>query len=613
MFLIRILSRFLTILNNYHCRSIHFVLRLFHISCHFPTTFSGAANYTITSRDSALGSDILKKAIKLGVLCFCLAVVTALFMGLKARATEYKFNMSYIFFSNTSDYTSMVDSTQNSLNEVSPNYFELTHDGSLTLTSSVSETFISDMHARGITVVPFLTNDWSRAVGTAALARRGELAATLSDAVATYGLDGVNIDIENVTAAERNAYVDFVKTLRELLGPGKTIAVSVAPNPWGIDTGWQGSYNYAGLAAYCDYLMIMGYDEHYFGGPPGPVSSYDFLDKSLKYAVSVVPPEKVVLGLPFYGRIWAGDGCFPNGYGLTNSKIAQLVSHYGGSVKLDSFSRSTSAVITVSQGDARLFVGGQALDAGTYTIWYENEQSIKAKLELVGKYGIKGTGSWALGQESDNTWDYYKLWLNNCTFADIEQNRSKEFILNAYLKHWVTGYSADNFSPEEPLTRAQAAVILVRRLGLTPESDPAYRFTDCVGSWAEAYLETARKHHIISGTGDNIFDPDRPITRQELAVMINNIVMYQNNAGSNVFTDVTPVSNPWSYASIQALGAGGIISGNSDGSFTPCGQVSRAEMTVFISSPILTLPPDVSTAAAPDTPLQAEAEGLPSP
>ena len=514
----------------------------------------------------------------------CLAILLSVLPMLtqqKAEAAEYRFNMSYIYFGNFTNYTKLVDSTQNSLGEVSPNYFGLDKNGDLALTASVSMDFINDMHERDVSVVPYLTNDWSRAVGKAALNNRDNLARDMADAVVLYELDGVNIDIENVTSSEREAYVEFARLLKELLPDGKTVAVSVAANPWGLDTGWQGSYDYAGLSEFCDYLMVMTYDEHYYGGPAGPISSYDYIDKSLKYAVSVVPKEKIVLGLPFYGRIWSADGGHPNGYGVSNTMIAQLINDYGGAVTIDPVSRSTRAVITIGESEIKPVVGGQALAAGTYTIWYEGESSVKSKLELVNKYDIKGTGSWSLGQESDNTWNYYKLWLNDCTFNDIETSWAKDYILDAYLKSWITGYSADNFSPDEPLTRAQAAVILVRRLGLSPQLDPACRFDDCVGYWAQAYLETARKYHIIQGIGDNMFNPDRPITREEIAVMVNNVLKYQNTFGDGLFSDVTRTSNPWSFDAIEALSANGIITGFQDGSYQPGNTLSRAEMAVI--------------------------------
>jgi spore germination protein YaaH len=260
-----------------------------------------------------LRSDILKKALKIVFACIGFAVISVVFFGLKAEAAEYRFNMSYIFFSDASDYTAMVDSAQNSLNEVSPNYFGLNNDGSLALTASVSADFVSDMHSRGIAVVPFLSNDWSRSVGKAALNNREQLSQGIAEAIALYDLDGVNIDIENVTSEEREAYVDFVRLLRALLPEGKTVVVSVAANPWGWTTGWQGSYDYAGLSEYCDYLMVMAYDEHYYGGPAGPVSSLSYVENALKYAVSLVPKDKIVLGLPFYGRIWSNAGGFRTG------------------------------------------------------------------------------------------------------------------------------------------------------------------------------------------------------------------------------------------------------------------------------------------------------------
>lgn len=534
----------------------------------------------------------MKRAMVIVFFCICLAVISTFFFESKAQAAEYKFNMSYIFFSDSSNYTAMVDSAQNSLNEVSPNYFALNNDGSLSLTATISPEFIADMHSRGIAVVPFLTNDWSRSVGKAALSNREQLSDSIAEAVSFYELDGVNIDIENVTVNEREAYVDFIRLLRLKLPEGKTVVVSVAANPYGWTTGWQGSYDYAALSEYCDYLMVMAYDEHYYGGPAGPVSSISYVEDSIKYAVSLVPKEKIVLGLPFYGRIWSDNGGYPNGYGITNTKISQMVRDYGGYVQLDPASRSTRAVITVNPDDPKPVIGGQALDTGTYTIWYEGEDSIKAKLELVNRYDIKGTGSWALGQETGNTWNYYKLWLNNCTFTDIEDIPQKDYILDAYMKKLVKGCGGGRFLPDEPLTRAQAAALIVRLLKIKPELHPGYSFDDCNGHWAQVYIETARKYHIIMGIGDNLYDPDSPVTREAFAVMINHALLYQNNSGSRIYPDVTEAANPWSYNDIEALSSYGIISGFSDGTFRPYDTMTRAEAVALVTQiPAPLIPP----------------------
>jgi hypothetical protein len=228
-------------------------------------------------------------------------------------------------------------------------------------------------------------------------------------------------------------------------------------------------------------------------------------------------------------------------------------------------------------------IGGQALDAGKYVIWYESENSIKAKLELVYQYDIKGTGSWALGQEPENTWNYYKLWLNNCTFTDIQDNPAKDYILNAYANKLIDGCGVNRFLPDEPLTRAQAVTMIVRWLGITAESAPAYGFDDCVGSWAQTYLETARKYHIIIGIGNNRFDPNRPITREEISFIINRAMIYQSNNSSTSVISVTPVSHSLSYSEDAVFDAYSILTGLSDGPYRWQGSITRAEATVLLS------------------------------
>ncbi len=479
--------------------------------------------------------------------------------------------MSYIYFGSSTAYTELVDATQASLNEVAPNYFELNADGSLKLTPAVSAGFVSDMHATGISVVPFLTNNWNRGLGIAALNNRVLLSEALADAVARYDLDGVNIDIENLTPAERSSYVDFIRLLRQRM-PDKTIAVAVAPNPWGTASGWQGSFDYAGLAQYSDYLMIMAYDEHYAGGPAGPVASLSFAEKSVKYALGLVPKEKIVLGLPFYGRFLCSGSSLLQGGGVSNSRVEQLIRTYRGTVSVDWTSMSSRAVITIGAKDPKPVVNGITLTAGTYTIWYDNAQTLKAKLALITQYGLKGAGSWSLGQEDVATWDYYRLWLNGCTFADVETSWAKDYILSAYLKGWITGADASTFHPNASLTRAEAAAILVRCLGLPVSRD-------------EAYIETARKYSVISGVGGNIFAPDRAVTREEIAVMLYNMRAQDTAPAqtSAAFTDVSSLLNPWSYEAIEALSQIGVITGYKDGSFRPGGFITRAEMTAMVS------------------------------
>ena len=150
------------------------------------------------------------------------------------------------------------------------------------------------------------------------------------------------------------------------------------------------------------------------------------------------------------------------------------------------------------------------------------------------------------------------------------------------MNGWVNGMSAETFAPDAGLTRAQAATMLVRRLGLPAEANAAYSFDDTSGNWAEAYINTARKNGIINGVGDNLFAPDRPVTREEIAVMLNNILRYTCSETAGVFSDVSGQANPWSYEAIFALSENDVITGYPDGSFHPRSTVTRAEMTALM-------------------------------
>ncbi|WP_255247486.1 glycosyl hydrolase family 18 protein [Paucisalibacillus globulus] len=329
----------------------------------------------------------------------------------KAEAHEIEFNMSYLYFGNTQSYISQIDRTQGNLNHVSPSYFDLNTDGTLKITNQFDTYFVNEMHKRGIKVVPFLSNHWDRNLGRAALQNREKLAQQIADFILKNNLDGVQVDIENVTEIDRENYTDLVKLLNQKLPADKEVSVAVAANPNGWTKGWHGSYDYKALAQHADYLMIMAYDESYTGGPEGPVASYGWVERSIQYTLKQgVPPEKVVLGIPFYGRYWK-EGDTTGGQGISNHRVDELLAKYGGKVTFDAASKSPKATITIDKGDPTTTIAGKTFGPGTYHIWYENNESIQAKLELLHKYNLKGTGSWSLGQESASVWQHYKAWL----------------------------------------------------------------------------------------------------------------------------------------------------------------------------------------------------------
>ncbi|MCP8615986.1 cell wall-binding repeat-containing protein [Salirhabdus salicampi] len=363
------------------------------------------------------------KITKVNILVGTMLLTTVPIGDSELSAHSVDFNMSYLFVGGTTDFIRNVDQTNNSLNVVSPSYFDLHEDGSLKLSWQVDRTFVDEMHTRGMKVVPFLSNHWDRSIGRAALENREQLSNEIANAIEQYNLDGVNVDIENVTDIDRDAYTDLVRLLREKIPAHKEVSVAVAANPKGWDKGWHGSYDYHALSKYADYLMIMAYDESYPGSPEGPVASYAFVENSILFALNEgVSPEQIVLGVPFYGRYWK-EGATSGGSGISNYRVQQMVDQYETTLSYDEGYQSPKAVVTIKDEDPPFSFAGRTLGPGTYHIWYENDRSIKAKMDLVHKYELKGTGSWSLEQATTSIWDHYKEWA--MTHSEVENEGRK--------------------------------------------------------------------------------------------------------------------------------------------------------------------------------------------
>lgn len=517
------------------------------------------------------------------------------------NSSGFRFNMSYIHFSDKNSYLEYVNNTMDSLNEVAPNYFNVDRLGNLQISYTLDKEFIEEMHSRGIKVVPYLSNNWDRSSGQLALRKRHKLSDAIAEAVEKYNLDGVNVDLENLTEKDRDRYTDFVRLLRKKLSPEKTVAVAVASNPKGTTTGWHGSYDYEGLAIYSDYLMLMAYDEHYGGGSPGPVASIGFVERSIEYALKYVPKEKIVLGIPFYGRIWKTGGGL-SGRGVSLKQVRSLILGYGGKVSFSNLYLSPKATISIRSGDSKPSVYGTQLQAGTYTIWYENEESIKYKLSLVDKYDLKGAGSWSLGQELSSIWNYYSLWLNGHYLKDVEGHWARNPIIYSLNKGLITTREVkdkSSFAPDQPLTRAEAAVALVRALDLKKDrrSSNQISFSDVSEHWAKDEIEIAAQHGIITGRNDDTFAPNDPVSREEMSVMLdrlfsinnrNNILASRSStfaSESNVkasYKDVNKDICNWSYDSIIRMSQQGIITGSPDGYFKPKDKITRAEAATLL-------------------------------
>lgn len=207
------------------------------------------------------------------------------------------------------------------------------------------------------------------------------------------GAASVQIDFEDLAPEDRDAYTAFLRRLKgELQARNMTLSIAAAAKTKDTRTGWGGATDYVAIGQIVDQFYIMTYDEHWRGGPPGPVASLAWTEKVIRYATGVMPAQKIVLGIPFYGYEWAAGpehGTRTNrAYGY--AAMARRVQELGAKVTWDPVMGENVATFKSELGER--------------IAWYPDERSVEAKLKLAYQYNLKGISIWRLGFEPDQWW-----------------------------------------------------------------------------------------------------------------------------------------------------------------------------------------------------------------
>ncbi|MDR2795480.1 MAG: glycoside hydrolase [Spirochaetaceae bacterium] len=211
---------------------------------------------------------------------------------------------------------------------------------------------------------------------------RKQLVSEILAAVKDY--DGLNIDLENVPSRDAEHFLSFLSELRAGLGD-KILSVCV---PGRVRAG--GVYNYAAVAALADRVFVMAYDEHWSGSPPGPVASMNWCGAVAAYGLHAVGQEKLVMGIPFYGRSW-GDKSTSRA--LIHSTVESHKQEYGA----ENF-RRVNGIPTFTY-DVMVKV----------TVYYEDEYSLATRMRMYRGQGVQKIGFWRLGQEPPGVWKLVKV------------------------------------------------------------------------------------------------------------------------------------------------------------------------------------------------------------
>jgi spore germination protein len=202
--------------------------------------------------------------------------------------------------------------------------------------------------------------------------------------VESDGFQGVNLDWEGIPADDRNQFSAYVGNLTRLFHQhGYYVTLSLPPETANQpDNSWTGAYNYRVLGRESDLLMVMAYDEHWAGGPPGPIAGASWVRSVLAFTVSQVPNQKVILGIPGYGYDWGGEGAVA----LTFTQAEALQQEYDPHSSANHFQYVQDGVL--------------------HSVWFENTASFLNSVQLVDGFQLRGIVLWRIGIEDPEIWDF---------------------------------------------------------------------------------------------------------------------------------------------------------------------------------------------------------------
>ncbi len=208
----------------------------------------------------------------------------------------------------------------------------------------------------------------------------------------TYGYTGVNIDFEAVPHKDRAEFTAFIRELAQVMRPAGYLTMVSVPAELQDDPNdsWAGAFEFKALAPNLDILQLMTYDENGPWGPPGPVAGMDWVEPCVQYAVSVVPSNKISLGMPAYGYDW--NLTRGTGVQLYWKVIPALIAKVGAVPQWDVQSSSPYFSYTAANGTS-------------HVVWYENTQSVPLKSALAVTYNLAGVSVFALGFEDQTFWE----------------------------------------------------------------------------------------------------------------------------------------------------------------------------------------------------------------
>lgn len=281
---------------------------------------------------------------------------------------------------------------------LSPTWFSLSApDG--TVASKADPAYATEAKKRGIRVEPLFSNGFDPERTKAFLsdpAARARSVARMNRFCRELGLDGINIDFENVFDDDRDRLTSYVSELTGALR-ASGLRVSIDVTVISEKPNWSACYDREALGRIVDAVVLMAYDENWRGGPvSGPVASIGWVERSVAELAALVPPGKIWLGIPFYTREWE-ESFLEGAWKKTGARALSMT---------DAEARLAENRAAVSwDGEAGAHYGEYLKAGKRYRIWLEDERSLGLKVAVAGRYGLGGVAAWRRGFEKPSAWN----------------------------------------------------------------------------------------------------------------------------------------------------------------------------------------------------------------
>ena len=296
--------------------------------------------------------------------------------------------------------TEMLQGTKG-INVISPTWFALSdNDGNFT---NLGETwYVDTLHNMGIEVWGLISNfehdvDTSEVISYTS--KRNYLIQNLIKQSKALGLDGINLDFEQISTDNGEDYIQFVRELS--VACRKNELVLSVDNY--VPTGYTAHYNRKEQGIFADYVIIMGYDEHYGGSEvAGSVASIGFVKEGIEMTLEEVPAEKVINAIPFYTRIWKEEN--------TENGTVSVSSQAAGMERIENLINEKNLDTGWNEECAQFYTEYEE-DGALYRIWIENDVSIEEKMKLIQENDLAGVAEWKLGFQKNTVWDVINEYL----------------------------------------------------------------------------------------------------------------------------------------------------------------------------------------------------------